>query len=85
MGHRHTHSNPQKRGIYGLESPQQDRQGKLQIQEAGSHPGKPADFPCVDKKDANTYNIAAQCFLPDLLEQVIASSFLYQCSNRPFW
>jgi hypothetical protein len=43
------------------------------------------NIPCVDKKDANTYNIAAQCFLPDLLEQVIASSFLYQCSNSPFW
>lgn len=45
MGHRHPYPNPQKRRIYGLDSPQQDRHGKLQIQEAGSHPaGKPADF-----------------------------------------
>ena len=38
MGYRYPYPNPQKRRIYGLDSPQQERQGKLQIQEAGATP-----------------------------------------------
>ena len=38
MGRRRAYPNPQKRRIYGLDSPQQDRHGKLQSKKRESTP-----------------------------------------------